>query len=330
MPTQHHLQTITLDSREAKLIELFRLAKIPIETANLPIGDIILKHTLDLKQDATAPAPAATATTEGEAEAGTVLLPAEQLKERRITYEFIIERKCVQDMVASIKDGRYKEQKIRLLAEAHANTHSNTNTSSKNRYVVIVYIIEGTPSELRSSGDKTMLLGSIISSTFRDKIIVLRTYSLQETFDLLVRLNERLMKDYNEFFSVGSNSSSSLNIGLAEQPNTNLEGNIKVGGSIGANDNYLASIKKNKKDNMTPAMWNMNCLCGIPGVSSAIAIKIAERYPTLRGLLDAYLACPDTTTRENMLADIILTETDKQRRRIGGVVSKRVYEYIHM
>jgi crossover junction endonuclease MUS81 len=299
MPTQHHTQTITLDNREAKLIELFRQAAIPIQTMNLPIGDIIIKHTLDLQQD--------------------VLALAEPPKERRITYEIILERKCTQDMVASIKDGRYKEQKIRLLAEGKNTT--------PDRSVVIGYIIEGTPAELRAPADKTMLLGSIISSTFRDNISILRTNSLQETFDLLVRLNERMMKDYNEFFP---NSTNRCAESAVDQTFSASDSSGCGVAGVGGNDSYLASIKKNKKDNMTPSMWNMACLCGIPGVSSAIAIKIAERYPTLRALLDAYLACPDIVGRENLLADIILTETEKQRRRIGGVVSKRVYEYIHM
>ena len=78
---------------------------------------------------------------------------------------------------------------------------------------------------------------------------------------------------------------------------------------------------------MTPVMWNMNCLCGIPGISSAIAIKIAEKYSTIRSLLEAYQACVDCASRETLLAEIILTETNKQRRRIGNVISKRVYEY---
>jgi crossover junction endonuclease MUS81 len=286
------MQPITLDTRETKLIELFKNAGIPIETANLPIGDIILKHVIDIRSDGN----------------------DNKDIERRITYEFIIERKCAQDMVASIKDGRYKEQKIRLLAEC--------KNATPNRNIIIAYIIEGTPAELRTPAEKIMLLGSIISSTFRDRVFVLRTYSLQETFELLVRMNERLGKDYSDFFT--SRVVENANI-LDASANTAAN----TATNIFNDSSYLASIKKNKKDNMTPALWNMNCLCGIPGVSSAIASKIAEKYPTLHALLDAYRACgDDTASRECLLADLILTETDKQRRRIGNVISKRIYEYL--
>ena len=301
MVIQVHSQVITLDTRETKLIELFRQSAIPFETANLPIGDIILKHTIDIKQ-----APTDEASTDCQ-----------------ITYEFIIERKCTLDMVASIKDGRYKEQKIRLLAECNNNTCK--------RHIIIAYIIEGTPAELRSPADKTMLLGSLISSTFRDRISILQTYSLQDTFDLLVRLNERLGKDYENFFTSKYDLRNLGSLKTSSVPNTPVIGNISIQdvGSMG-DANYLATIKKNKKDNMTPAMWNMNCLCGIPGVSSTIAIKIAEKYPTIRSLLEAYQACADFASRETLLSEIILTETDKQRRRIGNVISKRVYEYFHI
>jgi crossover junction endonuclease MUS81 len=288
---------IIIDTREAKLIDLFTTNNIEITVSNLAIGDVILKHSLEAE-----------------------------------TFEVIIERKCVQDMVASIKDGRYKEQKIRLLAEV--------NNASKERHIRISYLIEGTPAELRAPPDKTMLSGSIISSIFRDGIPTLRTYNLQETYDLLVRFHGRLIKDYQDFFPSKPISNILTNIiSTATQPVTSSEGegngngngnNTILEGDIAHSSiNYLASVKKNKKDNMTPAMWNINTLCGIPGVSNAIAIKIAERYPTIRSLLDVYHASPDDNSRECLLAEIILTETDKQRRRIGNVVSKRVYEYFY-
>ena len=100
---------------------------------------------------------------------------------------FIIERKCMTDMISSIKDGRYKEQKIRLQAE-----RSNSNT-------IICYLLEGLVNDLRKPNDKTLLYGSIISSIFRDTIPIIRTTSLQETLDILTRLYERMNKNINDF-----------------------------------------------------------------------------------------------------------------------------------
>jgi len=277
---------LIIDIRENKLIELIKLKSsiISYQTSSLPIGDIIVRHI-----------------------------------DSDITYEIILERKCLTDMIASIKDGRYKEQKIRLLSEM---------ATSSNK-VKIAYLLEGSIDDLRLPQDKSILIGSVISSTFRDNIPILRTSSLQDTFDLIQRLNDRLIKDYKDFFPNQKEQeitepNDNIKKQDAELDNANLTRNTNVPSN---NNLYLQAIKKNKKDNMTPAMWNMNCLCGIPGVSSAIAIKIAERYSSIRALLEAYQACTDATSRETLLADIILTETDKQRRRIGNVISKRIYEY---
>lgn len=283
---------IILDLRETKLIELFNASSIQYKTEQLPIGDIIIRY---IHNDT--------------------------------TYEIILERKCVTDMVASIKDGRYKEQKLRLLAERHA--------SDVIKKVKIAYLVEGLATECRNVQDKVMLLGSVISSIFRDDIPVLRTVSLQETSELITRLHERLIKDFLLFFPETSNTSTTRktpnqDTGITVTDNSSISQDTSTSITANnANNAYLASIKKNKKDNMTPQLWNQNCLCGIPGVSNAIACKITDLYPTVKSLLDAYSKCSTPMEKETMLADIVLTETDKQRRRIGGVVSKRIYEYLH-
>jgi crossover junction endonuclease MUS81 len=287
---------LIIDSREVKLIDLIKSKsptefKIPYSTENLQIGDIIIKHTLD-----------------------------------NIKYSLIIERKCVTDMIASIKDGRYKEQKIRLLAEL-ANS---PNT-------IITYLIEGSTNEICLPQDKIMFNGSIISSTFRDKISIIRTYSLAETIEILIRLHERFTKDITDFFTPKKNYTQSLEQ-LLDQTNQDNQVNELIqttqeqeqdkSVSEGVNSLYLQSIKKCKKDNITPITWNHMCYMNIPGISSNIAIKIAYVYPKLKDLILAYQMLNSETEKENLLANIILTDTDKQKRRIGSVISKRVYQYI--
>jgi crossover junction endonuclease MUS81 len=279
---------LILDTREAKLIELIKSIsgfKIPYTIENLQIGDIIIRHIIESNSNSSK------------------------------TYNIILERKCMTDMIASIKDGRYKEQKIRLLSEISKNT---TTTQS-----IICYLLEGSQNELRLPQDKTMLNGSIISSIFRDKIPILRTYTLQETVDIISRLHDRMLKDITDFFpsisetSNNTNATAETEIILETPANNNPENNL-----------YLQSIKKCKKDNITPKLWNQMCYMNIPGISSNIAIKIAEVYPTLKSLLDEYTKCSTETEKELLIANIILTETEKQKRRIGEVISKRVKEYI--
>ena len=304
---------ITIDTREHKLIELIKNTSsftIPYEIKNLQIGDIIITPSK---------------------------YPDKSL---------IIERKCMTDMIASIKDGRYKEQKIRLQAEIV----NNSNT-------LFCYLLEGITNDLRLPNDKIVLYGSIISSMFRDKIPLIRTLSLSETLDMIIRLYERMNKNINDFFSlkkvinsnhtpehnIQNNSNvniiSNSNLSIIDNSNVSIIPNSNI--SIVANNNldtnnvdtnnlYLQSIKKNKKENITPKLWNQMILTNIPGISNTIAIKINEEYPTINSLLKAYTNCIDDDTRIKLLANIILTNTEKQKRRIGNVISKRIFEYLYL
>ena len=308
---------IIIDNREHKLIELIKNTSsfiIPYEIQNLQIGDIIIKPS------------------------------------NHPEHSLIIERKCMPDMISSIKDGRYKEQKLRLQAETN-----NTNS-------IICYLLEGLITDLRKPTDKTLLYGSIISSIFRDTIPVIRTTSLQETLDILVRLHERMTKNINDFFSLkNKNTTEKLIIdtgtnSIVEHTNSSIENTIEnssissnsssnssiintintnttiLDTSNNLNDNnlYLQSIKKCKKENMTPKMWNQLILTNIPGVSTLIAIKINEVYPTITSLLKAYTTCETDNNRIELLSTIILTHTEKQKRHIGKVISKRIHDYLYL
>ena len=284
---------LIIDTREGKLIELIKNTPtftIPYEIKNLQIGDIIIS--------------------------------SHKFPEKSL----IIERKCMTDMICSIKDGRYKEQKLRLQAEVEK---SNNN-------IRICYLIEGIITDLRLANDKTLLYGSIVSSIFRDTIPLLRTNSLNETLDIITRIHERMNKDITDFFKeskvenkVESNTvldttiTSTLDINI-NTPELDLQNNTSD------NNLYLQSIKKCKKDNLTSKVWNQLALTNIPGISTNIAIKINEKYPTIRKLLEAYTICSNDDERIKLISEIILTDTDKQKRRIGPVIGKRIYEYLYL
>ena len=303
---------LVIDNREGKLIDLIKSKtadtfKIPYEIKSLQIGDIVISSSTN---------------------------PDKTL---------IIERKCMTDMIASIKDGRYKEQKVRLQAEA-AN---NPNTK-------ICYLIEGTMQELRFPTEKTVFYGSIVSSIFRDEIPLIRTGNLHETLDIISRIHDRMSKDITDFFkpiiittpiiqtnntdtnNTDTNNTDSNNIinpdytlqndieeNIINTSNTNTNTNTNI------NNTYLNSIKKCKKDNLTPQIWNQLSLTNIPGVSTNIAQKITEVYPTIRKLFAAYDKCNDIEERVKLISEIILTDNGKTKRRIGEVVGKRIIEYLY-
>jgi len=103
----------------------------------------------------------------------------------------IIERKTVDDLKASICDGRNREQKARLLGSG----------TPLNR---IMYVIEGDLTKTKISGIPTVtLLGSIINTQLRDDIKVYKTSSLSETAVYIIKLLEKLEKDGGEYFKEG-------------------------------------------------------------------------------------------------------------------------------
>ena len=306
---------LIIDNREGKLIELIKATptfKIPYELQSLQIGDIIISS------------------------------------EKHLDKSIIIERKCVQDMLASIKDGRYKEQKIRLQAE---KCNSNGNK-------LICYLIEGSSSDVRYPSEKTVFHGSIVSSIFRDEIPLIRTSNLNETLDIIIRIHERMNKDITDFFKSNkivssiipstipitiSNESNTINvsniINKEEENNMLPETNNEINNNTESTNNdtntnqinntYLNSIKKCKKDNLTPQLWNQISLTNIPGVSTSIATKISEVFPTLKKLFEAYDNCELNEERILLISEIILTDNGKTKRRIGEVVSKRIIEYLY-
>ena len=301
---------LIIDTREGKLIDLIKNTPtftIPYEIKNLHIGDIIISSPK---------------------------YPEKSL---------IIERKCMTDMICSIKDGRYKEQKLRLQSEVEkSKTTKIPNTTITN--TLICYLIEGIITDLRLPQDKTLLYGSIVSSLFRDNIPLLRTNNLVETLDIITRIHERMNKEITDFFK--ESKIENTKIVLDTQPTINYTTNIipdinaidiDVQASNGDSDNntdnnnlYLQSIKKCKKENLTSKVWNQLALTNIPGISTNIAIKINEKYPTIRKLLDAYTMCSNDEERIKLISEIILTDTDKQKRRIGPVIAKRIVEYVYL
>jgi len=319
---------LIIDTRESKLIDLIKNTTsftLPYEVKNLQIGDIIISSSK---------------------------YPDKQL---------IIERKCMTDMIASIKDGRYKEQKLRLQAEVSKTTHNTKR---------ICYLIEGIISDLRLPNDKTLLYGSIVSSTFRDNIPLIRTNNLNETLDIITRIHERMNKDITDFFKENSKKNNTIldtQTNIISTINTNhintnlipdtqipeielrnnttdnnttdnnttdnntTDNNTTDNNTTDNNNNlYLQSIKKCKKDNLTPKLWNQISLTNIPGISTNIAIKINEKYKSIKILLQAYDTCSNNDERIKLISEIILTDTDKQKRRIGPVISKRIYEYLYL
>ena len=99
------------------------------------------------------------------------------------TEYMLIERKTMADLMASIIDGRYKDQKRRLLDA------KNTNG------IKIAYVIEGSIDFSDTTVDKKITTSSIINTMIRDDIPVFFAANADETCDLIRCIHTRICKD---------------------------------------------------------------------------------------------------------------------------------------
>lgn len=96
------------------------------------------------------------------------------------TISYIIERKTILDLAASITDGRFREQKQRLL-------------ESIGQPDKIVYILEGNKNQKKfGSISKSIIDSSILNLIFRHKYKVLHTLNDLETYDQLLSLYKKI------------------------------------------------------------------------------------------------------------------------------------------
>jgi len=97
--------------------------------------------------------------------------------------EYIIERKTIKDLCASITDGRFRDQKERMMA--------SIKDASK-----IIYIIEGSKQRTKEKGNtlsQVVIDGSIQNLIFRHNFKVLQTENEEDTFNNIVLLYKKVM-----------------------------------------------------------------------------------------------------------------------------------------
>ena len=200
----------------------------------------------------------------------------------------VIERKSVEDLAASIRDGRHKEQKYRLM---------NSEIELKN----IIFLVEGELKDMKyGKVDKKTLQGSIINTMFRDGINIYRTQNIDETIYFIERTVDKIIKD--------------------KKCISNLVQEIKE-----PKLDYLDTKVLSKKNCMTPEVYNQLILLQIPGVSKIFVESILEKYTSIKKIIQEYDNLETEKEKENLLTDL---ELKGKKRKVGKVVSKRIYEFL--
>ena len=239
-----------------------------------------------------------------------------------------------------MKDGRYKEQKVRIL-----------NELNNKRIKKCFYILEGNRKDIKQY-EYNSVLGVKISCELRDNISILETKDPLDTTKLILKFFDRLKDNKNKEFDflLSQNNQSEINQSNLSNLNNssdlnNINNNelnkhnnktkkIIIKDIIGQN-NYCDNIKIKKKDNLTPLNCQIASLMVCPGVSSNIATKIIKKYKSIHNLFNEYLRNEEfqdlseeekkikiKERNESLLKDIIIND---KGRKLGISISKKIY-----
>lgn len=252
---------------------------------------------------------------------GDVLLSGEQED------YVIIERKSINDLIASIKDGRYEEQSYRL----NGLNHHNHN---------IVYLIEGDLNKMNRFRDtrieKLTLYSAIFSLNYTKGFSVIRSFSMEESAIFICNSANKLRKNLaenkkayysnplvsnTEITEITENTEGVICVEEEDLENKNIDEKTNIGEGSSDKD-YISVVKKVKKENVTPDNIAEIMLSQIPGISSVTAIAIMEKYNTLPNLLKAL--------EENLecLKDICYKTGKGQMRKINKTSIENIQKYL--
>ena len=294
---------IIIDERETVLYEhLSEFMKknpqsfISIVKKVIPLGDIVLEH-----------------------DDGTVIT--------------IIERKTFQDLLASIRDGRYEEQSHRLIHSSGIHRHN------------IQYIIEGILNQITNLVSRSTIFSAITSLNHFKGFSVYRTASVQETAEYVyytaIKIQRELDKHRIPWYKtpLGNEGIKPIDIEPVESISTKYNGDytsdtsycatsasynihtnlpVNSGADIPA---YCTVVKKVKKDNVTPENIGEIVLCQIPGISSISAVAIMKKFGTLVRLMDE-------VTKNPACMDDIQTVSSAGTRKISRVIVQNIRKFL--
>jgi hypothetical protein len=201
----------------------------------------------------------------------------------------VLERKSLADLASSNRDGRYREQRARLL-------------SVKGQGVAIAYVIEigsGWTNEL----NRVWGIGRVLESTLYSLILrlqlrygisVLQTRDTANSVSLLIQLCKMLQED-NEVFSSG----------------TGLVADATVAAAV-----YTEALSAQKSANRNMKRPAAGMLCSLAGIGSKMSESILD-------------ACDGTLEGLMKLSETDLAKIDLGKRTVGKVLAKTLWTALH-
>ncbi|KAJ1652385.1 Crossover junction endonuclease mus81 [Dispira simplex] len=217
----------------------------------------------------------------------------------------IVERKRMDDLIASIKDGRYKEQKNRL--RACGADH-------------VTYLVEGNSAdEERHMGPNA--IQTVISETQTNHgFFVKRTGSMEQTIDYLALMTRALV----DFFSAKSLYQIPADL-VHRDSYAKLKGTLQqLHPSRSWCINYAALCRiASKSGDLVLSDLFTRMLMSAKGMTAEKALYLVRRYPTPARFLDSLSAESSQQRREEILQDN-RNSSQLARRKIGPALATKL------
>ena len=172
----------------------------------------------------------------------------------------LFERKSLNDLAASIQDGRYKEQSFRLTQSTDFHNHN------------IIYIIEGDIARYNAKHSrisKSALQSAMVSLLYYKGFSVIRTMNVGETAEFILHFADKVVKERALGPAIPAYSNT-LTV-------TTLPCDDDADAATAERYSEVAS-KKEKRDYITRENIGEIMLAQVPGVSPKIATGIMKKY----------------------------------------------------
>lgn len=208
-------------------------------------------------------------------------------KSNLIMLDYIMERKRLDDLIGSIKDGRYEEQKFRLKRSGITNV----------KYLIENKRIDAAVMEKWSDGINT----SIAKMKVQDGIYVKQTQDLGESLRYIKRMTALLKAQYESrpLYVIPTQVLTVKNHGplMAHLRRSHPEREYTI------EFDAFAALS-NKSQNLTLKDIFLKMLMRTKGISALKAIEIQKRWPTPVAFLEAYEKISTSTTRDDNRAEL--------------------------
>ena len=256
----------------------------------------------------------------------------------------LFERKSLNDLASSIKDGRYAEQSFRLDGYEPVSNHN------------IVYLIEGDISKYRENQytriNRNTLLSSMFSILYYKGFSVLRTMNLVETSELIWSWADKLEREmdgkktksgvkkmaYYKSDDATATATAATATATATASNSeftmaenkeNVQMHIELQMPEKGDKNVVQSydycsilkVKKEKNANVTPENIGVIMLSTIPGISSKTAIVIMNEFKTIGHLIKSFELNPHCLNK-------VCIETNGKSRKITSTCIENIRRYL--